>query len=79
MTYLTPQRVKGEDNSAVSSDDTLLDPRKSLSAVIPAKSITEAISKCRRQLKVWLEVSVVLASTGPLCRLYFASMPVDIV
>jgi len=79
VTYLTPPRVKGEDNSAVSSDDTLPDPRGSLSAVIPAKSITELISRCRRHLKAWLEVSMVLASTGPLCRLYLASMPVSIV
>jgi len=28
-------------------------------SAIPAKAIAEAISKCRRQLKTWLEVSMV--------------------
>jgi len=33
-----------------------LDPRESLSAAIPAKTIAESISKCRRQLKHCLEL-----------------------
>jgi len=49
-------RVKGEDGSAASPVGALLDPRGSLSAAIPAKAIAESISKCRRQLKAWLEL-----------------------
>jgi len=38
-------------------------PRGSLPSAIPAKANAEVISK----LQPWLDVSVVLSSTGPLC------------
>ena len=67
--YLSLPHVKGEDGSAASPVGNLPCPRESLSSVIPTKTITEVISKCGRQLKVWLEVSAVLTSTVLLCRL----------
>ena len=45
--------VKGDDGCAASA---LPDPRGSLSAAIPAKTIIELISKCRRQLNTWLQL-----------------------
>jgi len=38
-----------------------IDPRGLLSAATPAKTIGESISKCRRQLKAWVE----LGKQGP--------------
>jgi len=56
---LVPPCVKSEDSSAthsVSPVGALPDPRGSLSAAIPAKAISQSISKCRRQRKAWLEL-----------------------
>jgi len=58
---------------------TLPDPRGSQSSATPAKVIAEAISVYRRQLIAWLEVSVVLTNTGPLCHLKLSGMPVSMV
>ena len=59
--------MNGKDSPVASTVCDLLDPRGSLSSALPAKAVIEVISKCRRQLKVWLEVSAVHTSTGPLC------------
>ena len=53
----------------------LPDPRGSQSA----KAIPEAMSKCGRQLKMWLEVSTVLTSPGPFSHLKLTGMPVSMV
>jgi len=58
-----------EDGSATAPVGDLSEPRGLLFFAIPAKVIPEAISRCRRLLKAWLEVSTVPTSTGPLCRL----------
>jgi len=50
------KRVNSKDGLAASPVCNLPDPRGLLSFAILAKAITEAISKCRRQLKAWLEV-----------------------
>jgi len=45
--------VKGEDGCGASA---LPDSRGSLSAAIPAKTIIELISKCKKQLRTWLQL-----------------------
>jgi len=66
--------VNGEDGLPASPVGDLPDPRGSLSSAIPFRPIAEVTSKCRRQLKAWLEVSTVLTSTSPLSHLKLASI-----
>lgn len=66
--YLTPPYLKGEDGSATSPVRAFPDPRGSLSSTIPAKDIAQSISSAKGNSKCgWSWVSVVLASTGPIC------------
>jgi len=68
--YLTPPHVKGEDGSATSPVSAFPDPRGSLSSTIPAKAIAQSITNSSAKGNSecgWSWVSVVLASTGPIC------------
>ena len=70
--YLTPSILTVKNGPAASPLVIF-----QISSAIPAKAITEVISKCRRKLKAWLEVSVVFTSSNLLCHLKLASMPVS--